>query len=42
MFKKIKLGLTLVKYGFRPGTNLVMCILFLAIGVVLELSLIHI
>lgn len=38
MFKKIKLGLTLVKYGFRPGTNLVMCILFLAIGVVLEIS----
>ena len=38
MFKKIKLGLTLVKYGFRPGINLEMCILFLAIGVVLEIS----
>lgn len=38
MFKKVKLGLSLVKYGFRPGTNLLMCILFLIIGLIVEVS----
>lgn len=38
MLKKIKLGLSLVKYGFRPGTNLTMCILFIIIGLVVEVA----
>lgn len=32
-----KLGLKLIRYGFRPTMNLIMCILFVTIGFVVEI-----
>lgn len=37
MLKNLKLGLTLVKYGFNIKQNILMCALFFVIGVILEI-----
>lgn len=37
MLKKIKLGLSLIKYGFRPKTNIILCIVLVLVGVIVEI-----
>lgn len=38
MLKNIKLGLSLIKYGFRPKSNIIMCIIIVLIGLVVEFA----
>lgn len=38
MFKQIKLGLNMIKYGYRLGVNNLMLFIFLAIGLLVEVS----